>query len=404
VNIQILKIALILCFVFLASCREEEKDNHKWFKGNLHTHSYWSDGDEFPEMIMDWYKTHGYSFVALSDHNILAEEEKWIKVIKSKMYEDGFQKYLDKYDSQWVTHKIDSGRILVKLKTYKEYKPLFEDASFLILQSEEISDKFEGKPIHINVTNVNERIEPQGGESVANVMQRNVDAVLAQRAKTGIPMFPHINHPNFFFAVSVQDLIDLRGERFFEVYNGHPIVNNYGDSLRPGTEQMWDMINIAYSGKNQPLMYGLATDDSHEYHQIGSAYSNSGRGWVMVYADSLSPSSLIAAMENGDFYASTGVILNEVSVKNNTLTVNVHPSDNVNYTIDFIGVAKGDKQSKVLKSVSGVTASVDLSADYLFVRARITSDKKKENPFKDEDVEMAWTQPVVYPTGTGKTP
>lgn len=395
-NIKLSKIVILLSIVSFAACREPDQDTRKWFKGNLHTHSYWSDGDEFPEMIMDWYKTHGYSFVGLSDHNILAEDEKWIKVIKSKMYEDGFQKYLDKYDSQWVTHKVDSGRILVKLKTYKEYKPLFEDARFLIIQSEEISDKFQDKPIHINVTNVKERIEPQGGESVAHVMQRNVDAVLEQRAKTGIPMFPHINHPNFFFAVSVQDLIDLHGERFFEVYNGHPMVNNYGDSLRPGTEQMWDMINIAYTRKNQPLIYGLATDDSHNYHQVGSAYSNAGRGWVMVYADSLNPSSLITAMENGDFYASTGVTLKEVSVKNNTLTINVDPSDNVKYTIDFVGAAKDEEQTRVLKSVSGVTASVDLSADYLFVRARITSDKKKDNPFKDGDVEMAWTQPVAF--------
>jgi hypothetical protein len=105
-------------------------------------------------MIMDWYKSHGYNFVGLSDHNILAEDEKWIKVINSRIYEEGFQKYLTKYDSQWVTHKLDSGRILVKLKTYKEYKPLFEDANFLILQSEEISDRFENKPIHINATNL----------------------------------------------------------------------------------------------------------------------------------------------------------------------------------------------------------------------------------------------------------
>src|SRR6476646_6677446 len=65
-----------------------------WYKGNLHTHSYWSDGDEFPEMIMNWYKSHGYNFVALSDHNILAVGEKWIKVTHSKLYEDGFQSYL----------------------------------------------------------------------------------------------------------------------------------------------------------------------------------------------------------------------------------------------------------------------------------------------------------------------
>lgn len=34
----------------------------RYFKGNLHTHSLWSDGDDFPEMIADWYKTKGYDF------------------------------------------------------------------------------------------------------------------------------------------------------------------------------------------------------------------------------------------------------------------------------------------------------------------------------------------------------
>ena len=31
----------------------------KWYKGNLHTHTYWSDGDDFPEMVADWYKQQG---------------------------------------------------------------------------------------------------------------------------------------------------------------------------------------------------------------------------------------------------------------------------------------------------------------------------------------------------------
>ena len=37
----------------------------RFWKGNLHTHSFWSDGDDFPEMIADWYKRHGYHFLAL---------------------------------------------------------------------------------------------------------------------------------------------------------------------------------------------------------------------------------------------------------------------------------------------------------------------------------------------------
>src|SRR5687768_16599984 len=107
-----------VCFVVaLSGCADRENDTRKWYKGNLHTHSYWSDGDEYPEMIMDWYKTGGYDFVALTDHNILAEGEKWIVVRKGKVYEEGFQKYLDKYGEQWVTYKRDTGRIQVKLKT-----------------------------------------------------------------------------------------------------------------------------------------------------------------------------------------------------------------------------------------------------------------------------------------------
>ena len=386
----------ICLLLFIAGCDPVKKDPRHWYKGNLHTHSYWSDGDEYPEMIMDWYKTNGYNFVALSDHNILAEGEKWILVAKSRMYEEGFEKYFEKYGVNWVTHTVDSGRIRVKLKTYAEYKHLFEDEDFLVIQSEEISDQYGDKPIHMNATNIQTLILPQGGENVTDVMQRNVDAVIKQRKETGAPMFPHINHPNFYYSVSVQNIIDLHGERFFEVYNGHPLVHNYGDTLHPGTEEMWDMINIAYLQKNQPLLLGLATDDSHNYHQYGTAYSNAGRGWVMVYADSLASNSLINALEAGSFYASTGVLLEEVNFDKNTLHINVQPEVNVTYTITFIGVTKEDKRSTILKKVTGTEANFELTKDHLFVRAKVTSDKIKTNPFQEGEYEMAWTQPVVY--------
>ena len=366
---------------------------NSWYKSNLHTHSYWSDGDEFPEMIMSWYKSHGYNFVALSDHNILAEGEKWIKVTHSKIYEDGFKAYVDKFGNE-VTYKTDSGRFHVKLKTYTEYKPLFEDSKFLIIRSEEITDKFQGKPIHMNATNVVKFIPPQGGTSAADVIQRNIDAVLQQRKETGIPMFPHINHPNFYYSISVQDMISLHGERFFEVYNGHFMVNNYGDSLHPGTEQMWDMINLAYLKKGQSLMYGLATDDSHNYHQFGSAFSNAGRGWVMVKAEALTPEALIKAMEEGDFYASTGVELSELRVEKKTISIKVKAESGIDYQIHFIGANKKDSQVRELEVISGTQGSFTLSPDHLYVRAKITCSKLKANPFHDGEYEAAWTQPV----------
>lgn len=384
-----------LSFVCTALFAQSANPSATWFKGNLHTHSLWSDGDGYPDMIVDWYKSNGYQFIALSDHNIIATGEKWVKVPQSKMHEDGFQKYLERFGVEWVEQKTDSaGRTLVKLKTYEEYRKRFESDDFIMLKSEEITDRFEKKPIHINATNVQELIPAQGGSSVAEVMQRNIDAVLEQRARTGVPLFPHINHPNFYYAISTNDMIALKGERFFEVYNGHPLVHNYGDSLRPGTEQMWDDINIAYRTRGQDLLFGLATDDSHNYHQFGKAYSNAGRGWVMVRSTNLTPESLINAMESGEFYASTGVTLETLKVEKNKLFITVKAEKGVSYSIAFISADKNGKMN--VQIVKGDRATMTLKPDNLFLRAKITSSKLKENPFSEGEFECAWSQPVIY--------
>ncbi|HZY80483.1 MAG TPA: histidinol-phosphatase [Cyclobacteriaceae bacterium] len=365
-----------------------------WYKGNLHTHSYWSDGDDFPEMIMDWYKTHGYQFVALSDHNTLAEGEKWKLITKSKTYLDGFDKYLKKYGNKWVVYKEDTGRISVKLKTLKEYRPLFEDRSFLIIQSEELTDKFGDKQVHMNATNIQTAIPAQGGNSLQEVIQRNLDAIIKQRKDTGVPIMQHLNHPNFFYSVTTQNIIDLNGERFFEVYNGHPLVHNYGDSTHPGTERMWDEINVAYIKQGKPMLYGLATDDSHNYHLFGPQNANSGRGWVMVRSNELTPAALIQSMEAGDFYASTGIVLREMFVKNNIMHVEVEPERDVYYKVEFIGVRKNETKSTVLATFPGPKGQYEITKDYLFVRAKVTSSKKRSNPIDEDENEAAWLQPV----------
>lgn len=394
------KFLLILIFIFLFFNLNISfsQSNTRWLKGNLHTHSYWSDGDDFPEMIMDWYKSHGYDFVALSDHNILAEGEKWKLIPDHENNIHGFENYLKKYGDEWVVYKEDTAqRIQVKLKTLEEYRPLFEEKDkFLIIQSEEISDGFMGKPIHINATNIKELILPQGGNSVAEVMQNNINKVYEQRKKTGQPMFPHINHPNFQWAVSVDDMKQLEGERFFEVYNGHPQVHNEGDSLRPGMERLWDLLLTYYILQGKPLLYGLATDDAHNYHFHSSNHSNPGRGWVMVRAAELNPEAIIHAMENGEFYSTTGVELEDFFFKNNSLNIKVKPEPNITYTIQFWGSREAENNAGILlKEVKGINGNYKLKKSDLYVRAKIISSKLKENPYKENDLETAWSQPVT---------
>ncbi len=385
--------ALLLSLLLLSSCGGAQE---RWYKGNLHTHSYWSDGDEFPEMIMEWYKDHGYHFLALSDHNIIAEGEKWKKIPEGEIYQEAFKTYLSKYGADWVEYRKEDSAIYARLKTLKEFRPLFEKpGEFLIFKAEEVTSYLGDKAVHMGAVNLQEKIEPRDGETIVELIQNNLDAIREQAKRTGKPILQHLNHPNFTYAISAKDIIQVDGERFFEVFNGHPYVNNYGDSTHISTEEMWDEVNMAYISAGKPLLYGLATDDSHHYHKFGAKFSNAGRGWVEVKADTLSPSAIIRNLEAGNFYSTTGVEMEKVSFSDNTLSLEVKEEPGVEYLIEFIAADKNQLETRVVKSVRGTTGAYAMNGDDLFVRAKITSTKPKENPYQEGDVEVAWIQP--YP-------
>lgn len=412
------KISFALCLsvlMFFLSCESSKKTT--WWKGNLHTHSLWSDGDDFPEMIIDWYKSNGYDFLALSDHNVLPTEERWIEVHKESNRYQVYQEYLVRFGSDWVEVKDQDSLVLVRLKTLSEYDSLFEKpGQFLMIPGEEITDRFERKPIHVNATNLAEFIPPQGGNSVLEVMQNNINAVLQQRERTGQLMFPHLNHPNFGWAVKVEDIIALEGERFFEVYNGHPAVHNEGDELHPSTERMWDIVLTANLERGAEPLYGMAVDDAHNYRDLDSNHSNPGRGWVMVKTDQLTPEAIITAMESGDFYSSSGVVLQDIQYSDNTIYISIQTEEGVTYSTQFIGTRKGYIPSlaatletetasvtryysaeigEVFLEVQGISPSYTCSGDEIYVRAKVISSKLKENPYKEGEMEAAWVQPFV---------
>ena len=52
--------------------------------------------------------------------------------------------------------------------------------------------------------------------------------------------------------------------KYFEIYNGHPGVRNYGDDIHVSTERMWDILLALRLGKHGlPIVYGMASDDAH---------------------------------------------------------------------------------------------------------------------------------------------
>ncbi len=97
-------IVVFLTVAWAQLCLAESADNNspRWLKGNLHTHSLWSDGDDYPEMIVDWYKQHHYDFLALSDHNTLLVGQKWTDPATNKGGPEALKKYVERFGTNWV--------------------------------------------------------------------------------------------------------------------------------------------------------------------------------------------------------------------------------------------------------------------------------------------------------------
>ena len=299
----------------------------RFYKGNTHTHTLNSDGDSAPDDVAHWYREHGYAFLFLTDHNFLTSTEGINALIGA-------------------------------------------DERFLLIPGEEVTDVAAGKPVHVNGLAVERLVMPQGGATVAEAIQRDVDAI---RAARGVP---HLNHPNFGWAVTTDDIKRLNNEQLFEIFNGHPIVNVEGGGGAPGLEEMWDI--ILSSGK---LLYGLATDDAHQFKRPGDpTAAGPGRGWIYVRAPSLNARDIVAGIERGDFYASTGVVLDDIQISTTRYMVKVREEPPSRYRVQFIG-----KDGKVLsESISG-TASYSIRGDEGYVRAVVLESNGKR----------AWGQPVM---------
>jgi hypothetical protein len=298
-----------------------------FFKGNLHTHTLNSDGDSTPDDVVRWYREHGYHFVTLTDHN-----------------------YLTSVDGLNALHGADE--------------------KFLVMKGEELTDRFGTKPIHVNGFAPNVFVRPTGGTSVLDTAQRMIDALRSAGA------VPSVNHPNFGWAISADELLQLQRTRLFEVFNGHPLVNNVGGGGVPGLEEVWD--RMLSSGK---LLYGIAVDDAHYFKRPEDRTApRPGQGWVYVRATRLEAGALVEALERGDFYSSTGVELQSIVATPSSLTITIKTEPSSKYRVEFIG-----KHGRVLSEAVASPASYSFTGDESYVRAKVYESNGK----------VAWVQPVA---------
>jgi hypothetical protein len=344
-------------------------DAERWYKGNTHAHTLWDDGDALPQDVVAWYRSRGYQFLVLSDHN---------------------DRNAMKGGEGWIT----ANGVRTRLIPFDELvKSSSEPGTFALLPGQEIGDAFQGKLVHHAVFNTGRILLPPGGESLRDVMSHALRDVAAEGQRLHRPVVAQLSHPNLGWTVSADDLAAV-DERFVEIYSGHPVAQTFGDATHPSVEALWDRaLTLRLRAEKGPMLYGVACDDAHHYSGRGQAHP--GRGWVVVRAKELGGDAIAGAMLAGDFYSSTGIVLEKLIVDDCGMRIRVASESGAHYHIRFLGTRReGGEAGVLLQESEGPEAYYEFRGDELYVRGDVLSDRPHPDPTREGEMQQAWIQPV----------
>ncbi len=322
------------------------RDPEVWLKGSTHVHARPSgDSTEPIAGVIHWYEAHHYDFIALTDHNHISE--------------------------------IDPAMTTAGLVTVRPAMP-----GLIVLSGIELThnpsdclppgDASRKCRIHVNLVGPTGR--PAGkivwaDRKTHDRLAKYEAAIAAQKRYGGLLQ---LNHPQWYWGMTAELLVQLaqRGFRLVEISNVQFSKWNAGDQDHLSTEALWDAALTRGA-----TLWGVASDDAHDYGTTRGTYP-AGGGWVVVKARR-DPQAILDALAAGQFYSSTGVVLETAEVDAGQLVVAVAKAETGTYTIDFI------ENGQRVEHVKGRAARRALPASG-YVRALVTRD----------DGTLAWVQPA----------
>nr|AHN97833.1 hypothetical protein [uncultured bacterium lac111] len=305
-----------------------------WLRGTTHVHAKPSGDSVAPVPdVIRWYERHRYDFIVLTDHNRVTPVASTPQLIVIPGIE--------------LTHNR------------KGCEPAGDDSG--------------NCRIHVNALGVTgqpaDKLEwTDYSEKQRVALYQKAFATARQLGASVV----QINHPQYYWGMTTDVLFAIgKDAQLVEIANQQFNKWNAGDAGHLSTEALWD----AALAKGIPI-WGVATDDAHDYQDDGGGKYPAGGGWVMVKARR-DPPAILAALAAGRFYSSTGVTLSRAERSGDELVVEVAPGTPNQHTIAFI------ENGKTVVTVNGLSAKRAVPRTG-YVRAVVTRD----------DGKQAWVQPV----------
>jgi hypothetical protein len=337
---------LALLFMSPVAATVQPSNEPRWLMGQTHVHTAVSGDSTTPiPDVIRWYEQHGFDFIVLTDHN----------EVSAPSY---------------------GGALLVIPGSELTQNPGRCDPP---------PPEKDGKcRVHLNALFVD---PPKGpipwGDAKKGKRPRRIDlygrALEATAKMNGIAQ---LNHPTWHHGVDDKLLIELvkRGVVLLEIANQGFAKENERTERFPGAEDIWDAALTAGS-----MVWGVASDDAHHYwdaesrrargHKVYEAH----RGFVMVRARR-EAAAIRIAMARGDFYSSTGVLLDRIEVTEDAIEIDVAADSPGLHRFVFIGAG-----GKTLSEAEGRQARYRLAeAPRGYVRVVVI----------DQSGRKAWVQPI----------
>ncbi len=316
-----------------------------FYRGNMHCHSTLSDGRFTPEELKDIYKSRGYSFLAITDHEHINNNS-----------------YLD--DEDFIT--ITGGEFAIKQ-----------------FPRESTMKNFDMKVCHLNL------YAKEQGNDYAFCYNSVADHFTAIERRDKINK-PESDYEREYGREGITRLIEDANEHGFFVCYNHPrwSLENYGDYS--GYDGLWGVeiynhgcamdglydydVNVLddmlRDGKRVVASCG---DDNHnrEPRPLECSFGAS----VYVNADSLTYKNIVEALLRGDFYTSMAPVIHSLHVEDGRVHVECSNARQITYS------TRGRRVQSVYDADGGLTeASFEIrDADGYFRIDVIDAEGKRAN-------------------------
>ncbi len=311
------------------------------YKANMHCHSTYSDGAQTPEELKQVYKAHGYSVLAITDHESIfdhgyLDDEDFLTI---PAYEREINKSAKEWDDVITCHLCIYPKDRSNINNIA-FDPDFVHPKFRWMHTPELKAK---------VTYLGETYKP-------NYSVESINHIISEAKKYG-------------FLVTLNHL-EWSQERYeqFSQYEGYDALELYNNGAARGG---WDMDDGLYYDallKNGRRIRCVAADDNHNVrHSCG--------GWIVLRAPALTHSDIIGAFERGEYYSSNGPEISELYIEDGKLFITTPKAKHIRFIT-------GNRLMKLVSSEESAeyltSASISLNNVVDYIRVEVIDETGKK--------------------------